>query len=80
MAATQKLTLRCVFSDDTTATFSIDGINPENGVVADIKQRILDFNAAKGGDLSTKLKSKNGGNWIAIDKMYTTTTNRVYIF
>lgn len=80
MAAVQKLTLRCLFADNTTATFTIDGINPQNGVVADIKQRVLDFNAAKGGTLTTKMKSKTGANWVAIDRLVLTTTDRRYIF
>lgn len=80
MAAVQKLTIRCLFTDDTTATFSIDGINPENGVASDLKQKILSFNAAKGGELANKMKSKNGANWTAINKVTLTTTNRQYIF
>lgn len=80
MAATQKLTIRCLFADNTTATFTIDGINPEAGVATDIKQQVLDFNAVAGGALATKMKSKNGFNWIAIDRLTLTTTNRQYIF
>lgn len=80
MAATQKLTLRCVFADDTTATYSVDNINPSVGIAADAKQRIMNFNAQQGGTLASKLKSKNGANWIMIDKATVTTTDRTYIF
>jgi len=75
-----KLTLRCVFADDTTATFSIDNIDPTRGVASDIREKIKAFNQAQGGTLSTKLKSKNGMNWIGIDKAYSTVTDRTYIF
>lgn len=80
MAATQKLTVRCVFADDTTATITIDNINPNAGIASDAKQKIMAFNDAKGGELSSKMKSKNGFNWIGIDKATLTTTERTYIF
>lgn len=80
MAATQKLTLRCVFADDTTQTFTIDNINPNVGIASDAKQKIMAFNNAQGGTLSSKLKSKNGFNWVMIDKATVTTTERTYIF
>lgn len=80
VAQVSKLTIRNVFEDDTTATITIDGINPSVGVNPNIRQIIKDFNANKGGDLSTKMKSKNGFNWIGIDRAVLTTTNRVYIF
>lgn len=80
MAATMKLSLRCVFADDTTQTITIDGIDPTKGVAADLKTRIMEFNAAKGGTLSSKMKSKNGFNWIGINRAVTTTTDRNYIF
>lgn len=80
MAAVQKLTLRCLFEDETTATFTIDGINPQTGVVADLKAQIIAFNNARGGELSTKMKSKNGFNWIGINRAVLTTTDRQYIF
>lgn len=80
MAATMKLSVRCVFADDTTQTITIDGINPNTGVAADIKSRVINFNDQKGGTLATKMKSKNGFNWIGINRVTTTTTDRTYIF
>lgn len=80
MAAIGKLTVRCLFDDDTTATFTIDGINPQVGVANDAVQTIKDFNAARGGDLATKMKSKNGANWIGINRAVYTITDRQYIF
>lgn len=80
MAATQKLVIRCVFADDTTTSFTIDNINPTAGIASDAKQKIMNFNAARGGELSSKLKSKNGFNWIGIDRATLTTTDRTYIF
>ncbi len=75
-----KLTLRCLFADDTTATFTIDNINPTVGIASDAKEKIKAFNAAQGGELSTKLKSKNGFNWIGINRAVVTKTERNYIF
>lgn len=80
MAATMKLSVRCVFADDTTQTIAIDGINPSVGVAQDLKERIMNFNNNKGGTLATKMKSKNGFNWIGINRVTLTTTDRVYIF
>lgn len=80
MAAVQKLTLRCVFADETTATFTIDNIDPQNGIASDARQKIIAFNAANGGTLSSKMKSKNGFNWIGINRAVVTTTDRTYIF
>lgn len=80
MAAVQKLTLRCLFADETTATFTIDNINPEVGIAADAANRIIEFNNQQGGTLSTKMKSKNGFNWIGINRAVVTTTDRTYIF
>lgn len=80
MAATQKLTIRCLFADDTTATFTIDNINPNVGIANDAKEKIIAFNNAQGGTLANKLKSKNGFNWIGINRATVTTTERNYIF
>lgn len=75
-----KLTIRNVFADDTKLTVTIDNINPTNGVNNNIRQIIKDFNNAQGGTLSPKMKSKNGANWIGIDRAYSTITDREYIF
>lgn len=80
MAAVGKLTLRCLFADDTTSTINIDNINPTKGVNENLKQIIMNFNGQSGGTLSTKMKSKNGFNWVAINKAYYTVTDRQYIF
>lgn len=80
MAAIGKLTVRCLFADDTTATFTIDGINPQVGIASGAIQAIKNFNAIRGGDLADKMKSKNGANWIGIDRAVYTITDRQYIF
>ena len=80
MAAVTKLALRNVFADDTVETITINNIDPTTGVNPNIKNIIKTFNANQGGELSTKMKSKNGFNWIGIDKATITTTDRVYIF
>lgn len=80
MAATQKLTIRNVFADDSTLTVTVNNINPEVGINPRAKFIVQDFNDSKGGSLTTKLKSKTGANWVGIDKMTVTTTDRQYIF
>ena len=80
MAAVQKLALKCVYADDTTETITIDNKNQEVGINPDNKQIIRNFNAQSGGALATKMKSKNGFNWIGIKEATVTTTNRQYIF
>lgn len=80
MAKTGKLSIRVVFADDTKNTFNIDNINPSVGVNPNLKQIIEEFNANNGGELSSKMKSKNGANWIKIDSAYYTETEREYIF
>lgn len=80
MAAVTKLTIRCVFADETKATITIDNLIKNNIGIQNIKQKVMAFNDAQGGTLATKMKSKNGFNWIGIDKVTLTTTNRNYIF
>ena len=80
MAAVGKLTVRCVFADETKQTITIDNINPQKGVNTNIRQIIMDFNNNQGGALATKMKSKNGFNWIGIDRANFTVTDRTYIF
>lgn len=80
MAAVAKLSLSCVFSDDSTTTITIDNINPEIGVNPNLRTIISNFNKAKGGELATKMKNKNGFNWIGIKRAVLTTTDRQYIF
>lgn len=80
MAAVAKLSIRNVFADETKATITIDNINPTLGVNPNIKTIIRNFNAQSGGELTTKMKSKNGANWIGIDKATIIETDRTYIF
>lgn len=79
MAAVAKLAIRCVFSDDTTSTITINNINPDNINVPTIKQTIWQFNDDPSGyrDL---MQSKNGGGWIGIDSAKITETDRQYLF
>lgn len=80
MAAVTKLAVRNVFSDDTKVTITIDNLRRNNVSITNIKNKVQAFNNAEGGELATKMKSKNGANWIGIDKVTLTTTERTYIF
>ena len=80
MAAVGKLAIRAVFADDSKSTITIDNINPQTGVNPQIKSLIMNFNAERGGTLASKMKSKNGFNWIGIDKATAVQTRRTYIF
>lgn len=80
MAAVGKLSIRAVFADETKSTITIDNINPTSGVNPQLKAIIQNFNAQSGGELATKLKSKNGFNWTGIDRAIYTVTDRQYIF
>lgn len=75
-----KLSIRVIFADDTKETITINNINPSVGVNPQIANIIKQFNANSGGTLATKMKSKNGANWIGIDKATTVETRRQYIF
>lgn len=80
MAAVTKLAVRNVFADDTKITITIDNLRRNNVSITNIKNQVASFNNAEGGTLATKMKSKNGANWIGIDKVTLTTTERTYIF
>lgn len=80
MAAVTKLAVRNVFADETKVTITIDNLKKSNVNIQNIKDKVNAFNANSGGTLSTKMKSKNGFNWIGIDKVTLTTTERTYIF
>lgn len=80
MAAVTKLAVRNVFTDDTKVTITIDNLRRNNVSITNIKNKVQAFNNAEGGTLATKMKSKNGANWIGIDKVTLTTTERTYIF
>lgn len=75
-----KLSIRLVYADDTKETVTINNINPQVGINPNMVTLIMNFNANKGGTLSSKMKSKNGANWIGIDKATTVQTRRNYIF
>lgn len=81
MAAVGKLSIRCVFADETKTTINVDNINPQTGInIETVRQTIKNFNNSKGGNLAPKMKSKNGFNWIGIDQATYTVTDREYIF
>lgn len=83
MAATTKFALKLLFEDDTNTTLTIDPINPStvtSQLINSARQTIMNFNAQRGGELATKMKSKNGFNWIAIKTFTITNTERTYIF
>lgn len=80
MAATTKLNVRCVFADETKATIAIDNLKKNNLSISNIKNMVANFNNSSGGTLASKMKSKNGFNWIGIDKVTIVTTERLYYF
>lgn len=80
MASTTKLEITNEFEDNTRAKVTIDNIRIENLDVADIKEQVRAFNAARGGTLATKMKSSNGLNWIGISKVRIVTTNKTVLF
>lgn len=83
MAATTKFTIKALFADDSTTTITIDDINPASvtsQLINAARQTIMNFNANSGGTLATKMKSKNGFNWIGIKAFTITNTDRTYIF
>lgn len=83
MAATTKFSLKLLFEDDTTTTLTIDSINPAtvtSQLINSARQTIMNFNTQRGGSLASKMKSKNGFNWIAIKSFTITNTDRTYIF
>lgn len=80
MAAETKIAFQNVFADDSKNTFTINNIKKTNLNLNDIEMKIKAFNAAKGGTLATKMKSKNGFNWVGISKVSVTTTDRTYVF
>ena len=84
MAAVSKLVVTNLFADDSTLKITIDNIRPENikssTQIENIRARVKAFNAASGGSLTTKMKSKNGFNWIGIKAVQIVTTDKVVIF
>ena len=80
MATVSTLEVTNVFADDTTLKISVNNIRPENLNTDTISQTVKQFNDAKGGTLTSKLKSKNGFNWIGIKKVRIVTKEIAYIF
>lgn len=80
MAAETKMAIQMVFADDSKGTLTINNLKKSNLNIASISTKVKQFNSEQGGTLSTKMKSKNGFNWIGISKVTVTTTERNYIF
>lgn len=84
MAAVAKLTVTNLFADESTLKITVDNIKPENitsgAQIEAIRARCKQFNAEEGGTLSTKMKSKNGFNWIGIKAVEIITTDKTVIF
>ena len=81
MAAVSKLEVTNVFADNTTAKVTIDNIRPSNiSDTTTIKTTVNNFNTNQGGALATKMKSKNGFNWIGISKVQIVTTDKTVLF
>lgn len=83
MAAVSRLEVTNVFADDSTAKITIDNIKPENMTgtqIEVIRSQVMAFNNNNGGTLSTKMKSKNGFNWVGIKKVQIVTTDKTVIF
>lgn len=83
MASVSRLEFTNVFADNDTAKITIDNIRPQNldgTQIENIRARIIAFNNANGGELATKMKSKNGFNWIGIKKVQIVTTDKTIIF
>lgn len=83
MASVSRLEITNVFADNDTAKITIDNIKPENldsTQIETIRARVIAFNNANGGTLATKMKSKNGYNWIGIKKVQIVTTDKTVLF
>lgn len=84
MSAVSKLITTALFADETSLKITVDNIKPENitsgAQIEEIRQRCKQFNNDRGGTLSTKMKSKNGFNWIGIKAVQIVTTDKTVIF
>lgn len=79
MSAVSTLEVTALFEDATTAKIAINKINPETMTteqIEKVREDCMAFNRANGGDLATKMKSKNGTNWIGIKQVKLTTTDK----
>lgn len=83
MAAVAKLEITNVFADNDTAKIVVDNINPstlDGTQIEHIRSQIIAFNTAQGGELATKMKSKNGFNWTGIKKAQIVITDKTVLF
>lgn len=83
MAAVSRLEVTNVFADDSTAKITIDNIKPENmsgSQIEVIRSQVMTFNNNNGGTLATKMKSKNGFNWVGIKKVQIVTIDKTVLF
>lgn len=77
-----KVVFTLIFADNTTTKYTVNNVveSTVNQSIENIRQQVINFNNNRGGNLSTKLKSKNGFNWIGIKRVQIITANRTYIF
>lgn len=83
MASISRLEITNVFADNDTAKITIDNIRPQNldsTHIETIRAKIKQFNEKNGGELATKMKSKNGFNWVGIKKAQIVTTDKTVLF
>ena len=83
MSAVSKIDYTAVFEDETSAKITIDNIDPTTltpTAIENVRTTCRNFNNAQGGELSSKMKSKNGFNWIGIKAVMITTTDKTVIF
>lgn len=83
MAAVARIETTALFADDSTAKITIDNVNPANITntqIEVIRNKAMQFNAQQGGTLATKMKSKNGFNWIGIKKVQVVITDKTVLF
>lgn len=82
MAAVAKLEVTNVFADDSTLKVTMTDIKPENinTRIGAIRSQVVNFNNNRGGTLTTKMKSKNGFNWVGIKRVRIITTDTDVIF
>lgn len=79
VSTVSKLEVTTLFEDGTTAKIVMDRINPStmtNEQIEIIRNSCVNFNNASGGTLATKMKSKNGTNWIGIKRVRLVTTSK----
>lgn len=67
------------FEDDTTANFTMNGIDVEKLNLGTIKTSVRAFNADP-SEYSNLMVSKAGAPWVGISAVTVTTTSREYIF